>query len=184
MSLSKSIGRPPKYPDTSLMHIVVPSELKKFLRDLSRRTGRSMSELVVEALLNYYKDVKIGNVKVRERKRAIDVMRELEMRRIEKELRLREKNVKTLEEARAQGIMHVKVGQMTVIVWDAMALYYGQYGDRVPIASEDNIISTVDVAVLKFTKNKELAERFSAFLTSERGCEIFAKYKYTTKKPE
>ena len=120
MSLSKSIGRPPKYPDTSLMHIVVPSELKKFLRDLSRRTGRSMSELVVEALLNYYKEVKIGNVKVRERKRAIDVMRELEMRRIEKELRLREKNVKTLEEARAQGIMHVKVGQMTVIVWDAI----------------------------------------------------------------
>jgi len=122
MSLSKSVGRPPKYPDTSLMHIVVPSELKKFLRDLSRRTGKSMSELIVEALLNYYKEVKVGKIRVRERKRAIDVMRELEIKRIEKELRLREKNVKTLEDARAQGIMHVKVGMggMTVIVWDAI----------------------------------------------------------------
>jgi len=114
------VGRPRKYTEARHLSIYVPRELWLFLHDLSSRTKRSINDLVVEALLNYYKEVKIGNVKVRERKRAIDVMRELEMKRIEKELRLREKNVKTLEEARAQGIMHVKVGQMAVIVWDAI----------------------------------------------------------------
>ena len=71
-----------------------------------------------------------------------------------------------------------------VIVWDAMAVYYGQYGDQAPIPPEDNIVSTVDVGVLKFTNNQELAERFAAFLTSEKGRAIFAKHNYTTKKPE
>jgi len=71
-----------------------------------------------------------------------------------------------------------------VIVWDAMAVYYSQYGDQAPIPLEDNIVSTVDVGVLKFTKNQELAERFVGFLTSEKGRAIFAKHNYTTKKPE
>jgi len=71
-----------------------------------------------------------------------------------------------------------------VIVWDAMALYYSQYGDQAPIPAEDNIVSTVDVGVLKFTKNQELAEKFAAFLASPKGREIFAKHNYTTKKPK
>jgi len=45
-----------------------------------------------------------------------------------------------------------------VIVWDAMAQYYGEYGDEVSIAPEKNIVSTVDVGVLKFSKNRELAK--------------------------
>lgn len=71
-----------------------------------------------------------------------------------------------------------------VIVWDVMARYYSGYGDEVPIAADKNIISTVDVGVLKFTKNNELAEKFVAFLTSARGKDIFAKHKYRTKPPE
>jgi molybdate transport system substrate-binding protein len=71
-----------------------------------------------------------------------------------------------------------------VIVWDAMARYYSQYGDEVPIAADKNVMSTVDVGVLKFTKHKELAEKFVAFLTSERGREIFEKHKYRTEPPE
>jgi molybdate transport system substrate-binding protein len=70
-----------------------------------------------------------------------------------------------------------------VIVWDAMARYYSEHGDQVSIAADKNIISAVDVGVLKFTKNKELAEEFVAFLTSERGKEIFEKHKYRTKPP-
>jgi molybdate transport system substrate-binding protein len=71
-----------------------------------------------------------------------------------------------------------------VIVWDAMAQYYGEYGDEVPIAPEKNLLSTVDVGVLKFTINRELAEKFVDFITSERGREVFKKYNYSTKPPK
>ncbi|MHC4571969.1 MAG: substrate-binding domain-containing protein, partial [Planctomycetota bacterium] len=71
-----------------------------------------------------------------------------------------------------------------VIVWDAMARYYGKYGDQVPINTEKNVISTVDVGVLKFTKNRELAEKFVDFIVSERGQGVFKKHNYRTEPPE
>ncbi len=67
-----------------------------------------------------------------------------------------------------------------VIVWDAMARYFSQYGDQIPIPPEKNVISAVEIGVLKFTEDKELAERFVAFLTSQRGRDIFAKHNYRT----
>ena len=71
-----------------------------------------------------------------------------------------------------------------VIVWDAMARYYSEYGDEVPITADKNVISTVDVGVLKFTEHKELAENFVTFITSAHGKEIFEKHKYRTQPPE
>jgi molybdate transport system substrate-binding protein len=71
-----------------------------------------------------------------------------------------------------------------VIVWDAIARYYKEYGDQIPIPVESNIISTVDIGVLKFTKNQELAEKFVDFITSEAGRQIFQKHNYSTKPPE
>jgi molybdate transport system substrate-binding protein len=71
-----------------------------------------------------------------------------------------------------------------VIVWDAMARYYSKYGDAIPIALEKNVISTVDIGVLKFTKHKELAEKFVDFVTSEAGQRIFKKHNYSTEPPE
>jgi molybdate transport system substrate-binding protein len=71
-----------------------------------------------------------------------------------------------------------------VIVWDAMARYYSKYGDEIPIALEKNVISTVDIGVLKFTKHKELAERFVDFVTSETGRGIFEKHSYRTTPPQ
>lgn len=71
-----------------------------------------------------------------------------------------------------------------VIVWDAMAKYFSEYGDEVAIASEKNVVSSVAVGVLKFSKNKELAEKFTAFLTSEEGQAIFAKHSYRTEAPK
>ena len=71
-----------------------------------------------------------------------------------------------------------------VIVWDAMARYYSEYGEEVPIPVGRNVISTVDVGVLKFTKHRELAEKFVAFLTSGRGQEIFRKHSYRTEPRE
>jgi molybdate transport system substrate-binding protein len=71
-----------------------------------------------------------------------------------------------------------------VIVWDAIAQYYSEYGDEMPIAPEKNVLSTVDVGVLKFTRDRELAEKFVDFAASERGREIFKKHNYSTKPPE
>ena len=71
-----------------------------------------------------------------------------------------------------------------VIVWDAIARYYSEHGEEVPITLEQNVISTVDVGVLKFTKNRELAEKFVEFATSEQGRTIFKKHLYSVEPPE
>jgi len=70
-----------------------------------------------------------------------------------------------------------------VIVWDAVAHYYNEYGEEVPIPLEKNVISTVDVGVLKFTKDKELAEKFVEFIVSPHGLDIFRKHNYTIESP-
>ena len=67
-----------------------------------------------------------------------------------------------------------------VIVWDAMAKYYSEHGTEVPIPVEKNVISTVDVGVLKFTEHAKTAEKFVDFLVSEQGRGIFEKYNYRT----
>ncbi len=71
-----------------------------------------------------------------------------------------------------------------VIVWDAMAQYYSDYGDQVPIAREKNVLSTVDVGVLKFTEHRKLAEKFVDFLVSEQSRDIFEKHNYRTAPPQ
>lgn len=71
-----------------------------------------------------------------------------------------------------------------VIVWDATAQYYSKHGDAIPIALEKNIISSADIGILKFTKNREPAEKFVAFLLSPRGREIFKKHNYQTEPPK
>ncbi len=71
-----------------------------------------------------------------------------------------------------------------VIVWDAMARYYSQYGDQMSIAPEKNVISTVDIGVLTFTKQRELADKFVDFATGQSGREIFEKHHYRTAPPQ
>jgi molybdate transport system substrate-binding protein len=71
-----------------------------------------------------------------------------------------------------------------VIVWDAMARYYSQYGHQVPIAPDKNVVSTVDIGVLTFTKQRRLAEKFVDFATGESGREVFARYDYRTTPPQ
>jgi molybdate transport system substrate-binding protein len=71
-----------------------------------------------------------------------------------------------------------------VIVWDAIARYYDEYGDEIPVPPEKNIISTVDIGVLKFTKNQEQAEKFVDFITSEKGRRIFQKHNYSIEPPD
>ncbi len=71
-----------------------------------------------------------------------------------------------------------------VVVWDATARYFAKYGDEVPIPVERNLISTIDIGVLSFTEQKEAAEKFVEFITSERGQKIFIKHNYRTSPPE
>ena len=71
-----------------------------------------------------------------------------------------------------------------VIVWDAIARYYSEHGEEVPIPLEQNLISTVDVGVLKFTQNRELVEKFVEFAASHQGQEIFKKHLYRVKPPK
>jgi len=71
-----------------------------------------------------------------------------------------------------------------VIVWDAVARYYANYGDQIPIPAENNCVSTVDVGVLTFTKNRSLAEKFVEFAASEQGQAIFKKHLYRVEIPK
>ena len=81
--------------------------------------------------------------------------------------------------------MQIQAGSLdAVVVWDAMAKYYAEHGDMVEIPVEQNIVSSVDVAVLSFSENRQLAEEFLAFLTSERGQGVFEANNYQTKAPK
>ena len=71
-----------------------------------------------------------------------------------------------------------------VIVWDAVARYYSNYGQEIPIPAENNVISTVDIGVLTFTKNRLSAEKFMEFAASEQGRAIFKKHLYRVEPPQ
>ena len=71
-----------------------------------------------------------------------------------------------------------------VIVWDAIAKYYPEDGEEVPIPVEKNIISTVDIGVLKFTQNRSMAEKFVKFAASNAGQDIFKKHLYRVEPPQ
>ncbi len=80
---------------------------------------------------------------------------------------------------------HIRLGQLdAVIVWDAMAAYFAEFGDVVPIPPEQNIVSTVAAGALTSSACPELARRFLEFAASEQGAEIFARHHYTTRLPE
>lgn len=81
--------------------------------------------------------------------------------------------------------MQIQAGSLdAVIVWDAIARYYSRHGQEVPIPAKRNVISTVDIGVLVFTKNRLLAEKFVEFTTSDRGQAIFKKHLYTVDTPQ
>lgn len=80
---------------------------------------------------------------------------------------------------------HIRLGQLdAVIVWDAMAAYFAEFGDVVGIPSDQNVISTVAIGTLTSSERPELARRFLEFAASEQGAEIFARHHYTTRLPE
>lgn len=95
-----------------------------------------------------------------------------------------EKNVAFLSMTVNELGMQIQARSLdAVIVWDAVARYYANYGDEVPIPIENNCVSTVDIGVLTFTKNKKLAEKFLEFAASGQGQAIFKKHLYRVEPP-
>jgi molybdate transport system substrate-binding protein len=77
--------------------------------------------------------------------------------------------------------MQIQAGSLdAVIVWDAIANYYSEYGTELPIPVEENVISTVNIGILSFTKDRYLAEQFVKFAVSQRGQNIFKQHNYRT----
>ena len=70
-----------------------------------------------------------------------------------------------------------------VIVWDAIAKYYPEEGEEISIPISKNVISMVEIGVLKCTKHPSLAKDFLQFAASEKGQAIFRKHLYTTELP-
>lgn len=97
---------------------------------------------------------------------------------VEKDLRYQSLTVNELG-------LQIQTGSLdAVIVWDAIARYYGEHGEEVPIPAEKNVISRVEVAVLDFTRHGDTAARFCDFAASERGQAIFRKHNYRVDPPE
>ncbi len=69
------------------------------------------------------------------------------------------------------------------IVWDAVARQYEDAGDVVAIPPEENIVSTIPIVVLSFTRFREESKLFVEFVASEEGAQIFRKHKYTIDLP-
>ncbi len=77
--------------------------------------------------------------------------------------------------------MQIQAGSLdAVIVWDAIARYYSEHGTEVPIPVEENVISTVNIGVLSFTKDRSGAEKFVKFAASQKGQDTFKQYNYRT----
>ncbi len=80
--------------------------------------------------------------------------------------------------------MQIQAGSLdAVIVWDAIASYYSENGTEVPIPVEENVISTVNIGILTFTKDRSLAEEFVKFAASQSGQDIFKQHNYRTNHP-
>ena len=81
--------------------------------------------------------------------------------------------------------MQIQAGSLdAVIVWDAIARYYSEHGTEVPIPVEQNVISTVNIGILSFTKNRSLAGQFVEFAASPQGQTIFKQNNYRTDLPQ
>ncbi|MHC4203154.1 MAG: molybdate ABC transporter substrate-binding protein [Planctomycetota bacterium] len=80
--------------------------------------------------------------------------------------------------------MQIQAGSLdAVIVWDAIASYYSEYGMEVPIPVEENVISTVNIGILNFSKNSSLAGEFVTFAASQKGQDILNQNNYRTDPP-
>ncbi len=87
-----------------------------------------------------------------------------------------EKNIVVRGATVKQVLLYVMEGQVDAgIVWRADALENNDRVDIVPINESYNVIKTVPIAILKYTKNEDLARKFYDFVLTE-GKEVFEKH--------
>jgi molybdate transport system substrate-binding protein len=92
-----------------------------------------------------------------------------------------EQNLKFQSQTVNELGMQIQAGSLdAVIVWDAIARYYVDYGDLVAIPAEKNVISSVDIGILTCSRRQAAAEAFVVFLLSPEGMAIFHKHHYST----
>jgi len=81
--------------------------------------------------------------------------------------------------------LQVTMGQLdATIVWDATAALYAGKADAIAIPPAANEVSSVAVAILKFSEQQALAQEFVDFLASPDGQAIFRKQHFTTELPK
>jgi len=101
-------GRPAKYSSLTIVAFSCPAELKEYLRKVSRETGRSISEIIVEALTEYFKIKGVRKPAGRGRETARKIFGRMEMERLEREIQLHEKMVSNIEKAVADNSIVLK----------------------------------------------------------------------------
>lgn len=70
------------------------------------------------------------------------------------------------------------------IVWRSSAIQFGEDLKIIPIENKYNVIKTIPIGVVKFTKNYKLSRNFVSFITSYKGKSIFEKYGFVVKGEE
>jgi molybdate transport system substrate-binding protein len=81
--------------------------------------------------------------------------------------------------------LQVKLGQVDAsVVWDAVAKLFSEHADSIEIPAGQNVVSTIPVATLSFSRHADWAVRFLEFAQSEEGHHIFARHGYSAAPPQ
>ncbi|MEA1906329.1 MAG: molybdate ABC transporter substrate-binding protein [Euryarchaeota archaeon] len=77
-------------------------------------------------------------------------------------------------------ILYVSGGDVdAAITWAETALFAPNETTVIEIPAEENIIQTIPIGTLTFSENKEAAEEFIDFVTSDEGKAVYEKYGFT-----
>jgi len=94
------------------------------------------------------------------------------------------KNVLTYAGSCDQTQQLVQLGEVDAVIgWDAFKHWAPDDIDVVPIAREYLRVRNIPAAVAAYSENREAAERFIDFLTSEEGKAIYTKHGYSVTPP-
>ena len=77
-------------------------------------------------------------------------------------------------------ILYVSGGDVdAAITWEETVLFAPNETTVIKIPAEENIIQTIPIGTLTFSENKESAEEFIDFITSDYGKAVYEKYGFT-----
>jgi len=77
-------------------------------------------------------------------------------------------------------LVYVSRGDVdAAITWEETVLFAPDATDIIEIPEEENIIKIIPIGTLTFSENKESAEEFVDFITSDQGKAIYEKYGFT-----